>query len=145
MIKNYWLRSRAYSRDFWSVSTLFAMDIHVHYIYLSRALIHHSTDICIFKTFGMDYLLIKWHIFSPVVSVDETRVVLEEIEGEPGSNYINANYIQVSNISMAEWLPVASLPESSKNHMTPHPQFLIETDLWYVALIYKQLGSAPDA
>ena len=52
---------------------------------------------------------------SPVAAADESRVKLEPIEGRPGSDYINANYIDVRTRSLvlscsAYWMSFQSLP-----------------------------------
>lgn len=36
--------------------------------------------------------------------VDDTRVVLEKVEDEEGSDYVNANYIDVSSTLIMFWI-----------------------------------------
>ena len=60
---------------------------------------------------------------SLVFAVDHTRVILKDVdESVPGSNYINANYIQVRN-SSSRILVVEITPPPPHTHTQFYPFF----------------------
>lgn len=66
------------------------------FMYSACAIVLNYERFCFVFWFCHDVELMNEDLFVHLILVDDSRVVLNEVEGEEGSDYINASYILVS-------------------------------------------------